>query len=126
MLNGDSDMSSTKEKDLRDRIREAIRDGRLPGQRPSHTWGGSGSGAPCAVCGEPISLDQFEFELEYAPAGNGNANGNGNGILHVHLPCCSTWESERRALLRSQAESVGTLFATSGGGNMRGREPETT
>jgi hypothetical protein len=127
-------MSSTKEAGLREKIREAIQEGRLPEQRPTHTWGGRGSGAPCAVCGQPISPDEFEFELEYARPWNGNgngnggsrngANGNGRANLNVHLSCCSTWESERRALLRSQAESAGTLLAANEGGNMRGRESE--
>jgi hypothetical protein len=112
-------MRSTKEEGLRERIRKAIEEGRLPGQRPAHTWGGRGSGAACAVCAESISPEQFEFELEYARAGNANGLVN----LHVHVSCCSTWESERRALQRSQAESAGVLFAAAEGGNMRHDDP---
>lgn len=126
VLDGNSEtMISKEEEGLRVRIREAIEDGRLPRQRPAHTWGGHGSGAACAVCGEPIGPELFEFELAYARpgGGNGNGRGNGEGSLHVHLSCCSTWESERRALQLSEAEPAGALFDAAEGGNMRPDEP---
>jgi hypothetical protein len=49
----------------------------LPSEAPARTWGGSGSGAECAVCGERIRKDQLEYELEYMRAGS----------FHVHVGC---------------------------------------
>jgi hypothetical protein len=67
--------------------------GRLPHQAPERMWGGSGSGAACAVCGEQISPDQMEYELEYRRAGN-----YGRASFHVHVRCCPAWGLERTAL----------------------------
>jgi hypothetical protein len=53
----------------------------LPSEAPARTWGGSGSGAECAVCGERISLDQLEYELEYMRAGGRRVS------FHVHVEC---------------------------------------
>ncbi len=116
-------MISTSKEALRDSIREAIQDGRLPGEPPARTWGGSGSGAPCGICGEPISPDQPEFELEFGRMGDGNGHAN----LHVHVPCCTAWESELKALSwRRGGEAVMALFTAGEGGSMRRREPEIT
>jgi hypothetical protein len=116
-------MSFTNEERLRDRIRQGLQDGSLPREPPARTWGGRGSGAPCAICGAPINPDQPEFEFEYGRVGNGNGPAN----LHVHVPCCSVWESERKALSwRRTGEAVAGLFAAEEGGNMRPREPQIT
>jgi hypothetical protein len=55
-------------------------------------WGGSGSGADCAICGERISADQLEYELEFRSSGRRRAS------FHVHVRCCAEWELERNAL----------------------------
>ncbi len=37
---------------LREKVREAIRNGRLPRTRPDRRFGAPGSGEPCALCGD--------------------------------------------------------------------------
>jgi hypothetical protein len=123
-------VSSTNGYGLRDKIREAIKTGKLPGQHPVRTWGGRGSGEPCAICGELIRPNESELEVEYGGAGNGGRNGNGNGHtnLHLHVGCCSAWEAERRALSAAQprGEPAAVLFTAEQRGNMRSCEGETT
>jgi hypothetical protein len=51
---------------LRAKAPEVIRIGNLPSPRPHRTWGGPGIGAPGAVHGEPIRVDQLESEIEFA------------------------------------------------------------
>jgi hypothetical protein len=74
------------------RVREVLKAGKLPNRRPDSTWGGSGVGAPCAVCDLPITHDQLEFEIEFA------RNGDNPGLdkYHVHVRCFAAWEFERR------------------------------
>jgi hypothetical protein len=85
--------SSTKET-LLEQVREAIEVGRLPCQPPARSWGGRGTGAACAICGEQIGPNQLEYELEFARAGSTQ----GQAGIHVHLQCWSTWELERLAV----------------------------
>jgi hypothetical protein len=49
-----------EESALRAKAREVIRTGKLPNRRPDRTWGGAGIGAPCTVCGEPVTKDQLD------------------------------------------------------------------
>jgi hypothetical protein len=83
------------EERLREKVREALRTGKLPDHPPERTWGGRGSGGSyCSICGDAIKADQVEFELEFSHG----VNGNGSGSLHVHLRCFSAWDSEREAM----------------------------
>jgi hypothetical protein len=66
----------------------------LPPEAPQRMWGGSGSGAPCAICGEHIGVDQLEYELEYRCVGNPH----GRPSFHVHVRCCPAWELEQTGL----------------------------
>jgi hypothetical protein len=91
-------MDSTKDQVLRERVREAIEGGRLPGQRPPRMWAGRGTGAACAICGEQIRGNELEYEFEHARAGDAHVD------LHVHLQCCSAWDLERNALRLRQAK----------------------
>jgi hypothetical protein len=54
---------------LRAKAREAIRTGKLPDRRPDRTWGGPGVGAPCTICGEPVTKNHLEFEVQFAVDG---------------------------------------------------------
>jgi hypothetical protein len=76
---------------LRTRAREAMKSGKLPGHEPEHTWGGPGSGAPCAVCGESVGAGEVEFELQFASAGS-----SGAASCHMHSRCFAAWQLERR------------------------------
>ena len=86
-------MAGTSKQTLLERAREAIKVGRLPCQRPARSWGGEGTGAACAICGEQIGPKQLEYELEFTRAGS-----QAQARVHVHLQCCSAWELERLAL----------------------------
>jgi hypothetical protein len=58
---------------------------------PTRTWGGPGVGAPCTVCGEPITKDQLEFEVQFARDGDNP----GLDKFHIHVRCFAAWEFER-------------------------------
>ena len=80
------------EESLVEMAREAIRAGKLPARRPDRTFGGPGSQADCAVCGELISRSQMELELEFKRHG---AN-PGLDSYHVHPRCFAAWETALR------------------------------
>ena len=80
------------EKILREQARAAIRNGELPNRAPDGTWAGPGVGAPCSVCGVPVTKDENEFEVEFARDGDNPGLDN----FHVHIPCFAAWEFERR------------------------------
>jgi hypothetical protein len=64
---------------------------RLPKRRPDRTWGGPGTGAPCAVCGHSVTRGELEYEIEFARDGDDP----GLDKFHVHISCFRAWESER-------------------------------
>ena len=77
---------------FRDKVLEAIRTGRLPESPPECIWAGSGSGAPCVICGQCIEGHEIEFELEFV-------RGDGRGTRadqRTHRDCFLAWDSERR------------------------------
>ena len=78
---------------LRGKARTAIRDGKLPSQRPDRTWGGPGVGASCSVCEMPVTKDEMEFEIEFARDGDAPDLDK----FHVHMRCFAAWEFERRS-----------------------------
>ncbi len=82
----------SEESTLRQKAREAIEAGRLPSRHPERTWGGPGSGARCAICGECVRSDEMEFELEFARA---ELDEPAPEYLHVHIRCFAAWEFER-------------------------------
>jgi hypothetical protein len=67
--------------------REAMRSGRIPSRTADQMWGGSGSGAPCAICTRPLASHEVEYELRFA-------HGAAAATYHVHVPCCMAWEVE--------------------------------
>ena len=74
---------------LRHKARLAIQSGRLPTCRPDRTWGGRGTGAPCAICDAPVRGDEMELEIEFVAAGNHLK------VIQVHTKCFAAWELER-------------------------------
>lgn len=80
------------EASLAAKAREAIRSGALPARPANRTFGGPGSGATCAVCGEPVTRNQMELEIEF------NRHGTAPGLdrYHLHPKCFSAWELERK------------------------------
>ena len=79
-----------EEQELRERVREVIRAGKLPNRRPDRMWGGPSIGADCAICGLPVMPAALEFEIEFARDGAGP----GVSKYNVHIRCFTAWESE--------------------------------
>jgi hypothetical protein len=76
---------------LRRLARLVLEGGKLPQRVPDRTWGGPGIGAPCALCDQPITLDQMECEVQFAHDGVPP----GLDRYHLHLRCFAVWELER-------------------------------
>lgn len=76
---------------LRARAREAMKTGNLPDDRPERLWGGQGSGAPCAVCGEIVEKEDVELELQF-----NSHQVAGATLYRAHAQCFAAWELERR------------------------------
>ena len=76
---------------LREKAREVLKQGKLPSGAPTRTWGGPGVGAPCSVCGLPVTKDEKEFEIQFEQEGGG-----GLDKYHVHIRCFAAWEFERK------------------------------
>jgi hypothetical protein len=82
-------MENESEQDLRDAARKAIENGRVPSRRPERTWGGSGNGARCAVCGKPVRCDELGFEADFTVEGDPLELGS----YHMHVRCYHAWEA---------------------------------
>ena len=82
---------------LRERAREVIRSGKLPANQPDRTFGGTSSGAVCAVCGDVIPRPQMEFEIEF----NSYGVMPGSAHYHLHPRCFAAWEFERTKVERT-------------------------
>jgi hypothetical protein len=79
------------EQALRQKARAVARDGKLPARPPDRVWGGPGVGAPCAVCGQPVTRDEMEFEVQFEHDGSTP----GLDKFHPHRQCFAAWEFER-------------------------------
>lgn len=84
---------------LREKAREVVQAGTLPNRRPDRTWGGSGIGADCTVCGTPVKHDELEFEIEFAR----NGDNPHLDTYHLHVRCFQAWQVERNNAGLSQA-----------------------
>jgi hypothetical protein len=62
---------------LYEKTAAAILSGKLPARRSDWTWGGPGTGAPCAVW--------HEFEMQVAGVENPRLT------LHMHIRCFAVW-----------------------------------
>jgi len=81
------------EQDLRRRALDALHADTLPRALPERTWGGSGSGKRCPVCGRSIEPTEMELELEFLAL----EVGNDTREFHMHLPCFTAWQSARKS-----------------------------
>jgi len=69
------------------KIRQGIREGLLPTQRPSRTWFGFAQGdTSCAACGQSVAIRQVECEAEFP--------GEPRTYL-FHAACFEAWQTER-------------------------------
>jgi hypothetical protein len=87
---------------LREKAREAIAANKLPNSDPVRIWGGTGFGACCAICGNPVSSDGMGFELEFAEGGDGASRGE----YHIHVRCFGVWDLERKLLPASDGDGT--------------------
>jgi hypothetical protein len=71
-------------------IREKVRAGILPKERPSRMWAGHGTGKTCNACEQPTTKHDVEHEIEM-PDGR---------IFFFHQPCFGLWHQERATYLR--------------------------
>lgn len=101
-------MPAKDEQELRLLARNAVRRQLLPRRAPNHTWGGPGSGAPCAICADTLTPDDRMFELEFTGEGAGQATEN----YPVHLRCFATWEFEREQVETDPDLRSGSARAT--------------
>jgi hypothetical protein len=76
------------EAELRQKVVDRLRDGKLPGQPPDRLWGGPGVNAPCSVCDRPVRTDEMEFEVQFARDGGAPHF----DVFHVHTRCYAVWE----------------------------------
>jgi hypothetical protein len=83
------------EKILREKARDAVRNGKLPSRRPDRTWGGPGVGAICVVCELPVAKDEMEFEIQFAR--DGRDDPGLDKVSHPH-PLLRRMGVERRGL----------------------------
>jgi hypothetical protein len=71
---------------LSERVKQAIRNGRLPTAFGKGTvWGGQGCGTLCDVCAQRIAYDDLEIEviLSSPPF---------RRVLHLHVKCEQLWQ----------------------------------
>jgi len=75
--------------ELRQSIREKIRDGTLPAKPPRKLWDGRGTGRKCAGCGQPIRKHEVEIEVEDREA---------RLLFFFHRGCQAVWDEEVKTL----------------------------
>jgi len=84
-----TDRSDEELKCLRARARARLEEGTLPRAKAVRTWGGLGTGQPCALCDTPIDSHEPEFELQVdlsAPASQ---------AVRFHRECHAIWDTVR-------------------------------
>jgi len=73
---------------LRVRATQLLAAGSLPSRAPDRSWGGPGSGEPCALCAVPILRAELEFELEF---GAHDGEPPGARTCRFHTRCFDVW-----------------------------------
>ena len=74
--------SQLRDAELRSRVRERVKNGRLPLMVPESILGGYGTGHVCVACDQPITSAQVEYEL---------ADCRDGARLCFHLGCPLEW-----------------------------------
>jgi hypothetical protein len=92
---------TSHEEMLRQRARARLKSGALHTRAAVASYAGPGSGAPCALCDEPIVKADIEFELDF-PA---DAAGASRVTIHMHFRCRAIWDTERAAAGRSAEQT---------------------
>jgi hypothetical protein len=76
---------------LREKAREAIKNGKLPTRHPDRIMGGPGCDEACALCGGTLPRTQMELEAEFSQDGEIPELHK----YHLHPRCFAAWECER-------------------------------
>jgi hypothetical protein len=71
---------------LREAVRQAIEQRRIPAREPEAFKGAVGVGRTCAVCEQPVTTAETDLELHFTRDG-----GAGPAIYHIHVRCYSAW-----------------------------------
>ena len=79
------------EEPVRTLARLALQAEKLPRRDPDRTWGGTGVGITCAICGQSITATDVECAMRYASDGGTPRVDQ----FHLHLRCFAAWELER-------------------------------
>jgi hypothetical protein len=102
---------------LRKKARKLIRDGKVPHRLPDRSWGGPGTGAPCMVCGAPITREDSGLEFEFTCDDSAEASSQ-----QFHVRCFWVLELElgklelaRRAIASSDERPSTTASSPSDG-----------
>jgi hypothetical protein len=88
--------SQLRDTALRLRVRELLKDGRLPLMVSERIAGGYGSGHVCVACDQPITSIQIEYELDEYRDGK---------RLCFHLTCYLVWQGECAMTTRRSVKS---------------------
>ena len=73
---------------LWERARLLLREGHLPRAKAARTWGGTGTGAPCELCGAAILSSETELEIQLELTASAAS-------LRFHRPCHALWDAVR-------------------------------
>ena len=79
------------EEPVRTLARLALQAEKLPRRDPDRTWGGTGVGTTCTICGQSITATDVECAMRYASDGATPRVDQ----FHLHLRCFAAWELER-------------------------------
>jgi hypothetical protein len=101
------DCQMLDEAPLRELVRRALSNGKLPRRQADQTWNSPGVGAACVVCEKPITRNQMEYEIQFAPA----FRHPGSQKFRLHLRCFAAWELERTKF-REDEPAVRGLMTT--------------
>ena len=77
------------EAEIRQFIREKIRDGILPAKPPRKLWAGRGTGRKCAGCEQAIRKHEVEIEVEDREA---------RLLFFFHRGCQAVWDEEVKSM----------------------------
>jgi hypothetical protein len=75
---------------LSEKVRSALRAGKIPNRTPDRTSRGPEVGAKCPICDLPFTVEDL-VEVDFAHEGD-----TGVESYHLHLRCYAAWEFERR------------------------------
>jgi hypothetical protein len=87
-----------EDRNLQEKVRNAIRDGALPSRQPQQVLGGAATGGSCTFCGES-TWGGVEIELVFAGDGR-----DGERTYYAHPRCFSTFQREIDALSGRSAD----------------------